>query len=305
MKRRSRTPKIVFSVVIAVLIIAGVAYFGYVFFKVENVKVEGFGKFTEVYITGLADIDPDTHMLSLDEEKVKTNIEEAEPYLEVVSVTKQLPQTVVIKVVERQPKVYIEHAGQYLLSDKDGNVLEIFSTLPEGKAYPVVSGFTIGGAALGKPITTEDTFKITVMGEIVSALESKKAAQSIVTIDLSDVNNIRMATDTGLNIKFGQADKVADKVKWIDKMLPQLSKDGRKTGMLDVSTGNSGIFKMDESDSQTSNGVQTEPDQPAEGDQNVEDKPANGDQPDGEGDQPAENGSSGTQDQAGGGGEEG
>ncbi len=301
MKRRSRTPKIVLGIVIAVLIIAGIGYFGYVFFKVENVEILGFGKFTEVYITGLADIDPDTHMLSLDEEKVKANIEEAEPYLEVVSVTKKLPQTVEIKVVERQPKVYIEHAGQYLLSDKEGNVLEMLSTLPEGKGYPVVSGFTISGAALGKQITTEDTFKITVMGEIISALDGKKAAQSIVSMDLSDVNNIRMTTDTGLNIKFGQADKVADKVKWIEKMLPQLSRDGRKTGVLDVSTGNSGIFKMDETTVQPSGGAQGD----QTGDQATGDQ-AGGDQATGDqasGDQATGDQASG--DQAGGGDEGG
>lgn len=265
MRKKSKTPKIVLSVVLLVLLIAGLGYFGYVFFKVEDVEVFGNGKFTAVYIKGLAKIDPDTHMLSLDEEKIKANIEEAEPYLEVVAVTKKLPQTVRIEVKERQPKAYVSYAQNYLLTDKDANILEMMTVLPEERLYPVVEGFSITGAALGRQINTEDTFKITVMGEILTALENRTAADTIVTIDLSDVNNIRMTALSGLSIKFGQADKIADKIKWIDKGLAQLTKDGRKTGVLDVTTGTSGTYRLGE-DEQTPQSNSVQQDHAADGD---------------------------------------
>ncbi len=249
MRRRSSAGKIILGIVLAVLAIAGLFYFGYVFFQVEEVEVAGNGKYTSIYIEGLADIPDETHMLMLDEEKVKENIESTEPYLEVLNVRKKMPKTVVIEVKERQPKALISYANNYLLTDIDANVLEIMEERPETH-MPVINGFAINAVALGKQISTDDAFKITVMSEILTALENRQLTDSIDQIDLSDVNNIRLTSVDGLAIKFGQSDKVVDKIKWIDKMLPTLNKEGRTTGVLDVSSGTFAVYKMDE-DEQT------------------------------------------------------
>jgi cell division protein FtsQ len=246
MRRRSGAGKVIVGIVLAVLAIAGLFYFGYVFFQVEEIEVTGNGKYTDIYIEGLADIPEETHMLMLDEEKIKENIEEAEPYLEVLNVRKKLPKTVAIEVKERQPKTLIAYANSYLLTDTDANVLEILDALPEDNHMPVINGFSIGAVALGKQIATEDTFKITVMGEILTAFENRQLTESIDQIDLSDINNIRLVSSDGLSIKFGQSDNVVDKIKWIDKMLPTLNKEGRTTGVLDVSSGTFAVYKKDE-----------------------------------------------------------
>lgn len=247
MKRRNYAGKIVLGIVIAVLAVAGLLYFGYVFFQAEEVEVLGNGKFTKIYIEGLAAIEPNTHMLKLDEEKIKEGIESKEPYLEVVSVKKHLPKTVVIEVKERQPKALIEYADNYYLVDSDANVLDIFTALPE-EVYPVVNGFSISGAALGKQITTEDTFKITVFGEIITAMENRKMLKTISEIDLSDINSIKMTAANGTSIKFGQADHITDKIKWIDNMLPRLESGNTTAGVLDVSSGAFPIYKKDPSE---------------------------------------------------------
>jgi hypothetical protein len=39
---------------------------------------------------------------------------------------------------------------------------------------------------------------------------------------------------------------VVDKIKWIDKMLPTLNKEGRTTGVLDVTSGTFATYRMDE-----------------------------------------------------------
>jgi len=249
MRRRSNAGKLILGIVIAVLAIAGLIYFGYVFFQAEVVEVEGNGKYTDIYIEGLADIEPETHMLMLDTDKIKQNIEEAEPYLEVLSVKKKIPKTVVIEVKERQPKALISYSDSYLLADGSANVLEILDALPEERLYPIIEGLTISAVSLGRQVGTEDTFKITVMGEILTALENRQLTDSIKSIDLSDINNIRMTSAEDLAIKFGQADKIVDKVKWIDKMLPTLKKDGRTSGVLDVSMGTFATYRMDESES--------------------------------------------------------
>lgn len=235
MRRRGNTAKVIVGMVLLILGIAALIYFGYVFFQAEKVEVVNNGKYTRIYIEGLADIPEGTHMLMLDEEQIKKNIEENEPYLEVVSIKKKFPQTVVVEVKERQPKAVIAYNDTFLLADMDANVLEILDEMP-AVHYPIVSGLTISGIALGQQVATEDTFKITVMGELLTALENRKLTESISQIDLADINNIRMMSMMGIEIKFGQADKITDKVRMIDNTLNTLKKEGRTSGILDVSS---------------------------------------------------------------------
>lgn len=246
MRHKSNVGRIILAVVIVVLVISGLIYFGYVFFQAEKVEVSGNGKYTDIYITNLANIPDETHMLMLNTEEIKSNIEEAEPYLEVLNIKKKLPQTVLIEVKERQPKALIAYADKFLLADDEGNILEILDELPENRKYPVVQGFAVGSVSLGRTIGTDDTFKITVMSEILTALENRQITDSIYSIDLSDINNIKMQTPDNLSIKFGQADKIVDKIKWIDRMLPTLKRDGRTSGVLDVSAGTFATYKKDE-----------------------------------------------------------
>ena len=246
MRHKSNIGKIIIAVVIIVLVTAGIIYFGYVFFQAEKVEVSGNGKYTDIYITNLANIPDETHMLMLNTEEIKANIEESEPYLEVLNIKKKLPQTVLIEVKERQPQALIAYVDKFLLADDNGNILEILDELPENRKYPVIEGFAVSSVSLGRTIGTDDTFKITVMSEILTALENRQITDSIYSIDLSDINNIRMLTPDNLSIKFGQADKIVDKIKWIDRMLPTLKRDGRTSGVLDVSAGTFATYKKDE-----------------------------------------------------------
>jgi len=235
--------KTILAVVLIILLLAGAGYFVYVYFQVENVDVKGNASYDASYIVKLADVPPKTHMFMVDTEKIKENIE-TEPYLQVDGIAKSYPKTLVITVTERVPKALILYADKYLLVDGSANVLEILDAPPEQQQYPVVSGITINSVNLGKAIDTEDTFKISVLADILAEMENKDLYATISTIDLSDVNNIRMQSYDGMMIKFGQSDKIADKMKWIKKMLPKLAADGNTSGVYDVTSGTSGTYRM-------------------------------------------------------------
>lgn len=250
--------KTILAVVLTILILAGAGYFIYVYFQVEDVEVKGTAKYDASYVVKLADVPPKTHMFLVDTEQIKENIE-AEPYLQVDSIVKAYPKTLVINVTERTPKALILYADKYLLVDGEANVLEILDEQPE-QQYPVVSGITINSVNLGKIIDTEDTFKISVLSDLLKEMETKELFATISTIDLSDINNIKMQSYDGMTIKFGQSDKISDKMKWIKKMLPKLASDGNTSGVYDVTSGTSGTYRMtDDAAAQTAG-----PDAPTE-----------------------------------------
>ncbi len=241
-QRKSNVGKIILAVVLIILLLAGAGYFVYVYFQVEDVTVKGTAKYDTSYVVKLADVPPKTHMFMVDSDKIKENIE-TQPYLQVDGIAKSYPKTLVITVSEREPKALILYADKYLLVDGSANVLEILDAPPE-QQYPVVSGITIDSVNLGKAIGTEDTFKVSVLSDILKEMGAKELYATISTIDLSDINNIRMQSYDGMMIKFGQSDKIADKMKWIKKMLPKLAADGNTSGVYDVTSGTSGTYRM-------------------------------------------------------------
>lgn len=249
--------KIILAVVLIVLILTGAAYFTYVYFQVEDIKVEGASTFSSGDIAKLADIQPKTHMFFVNTEEIKEKIE-AEPHIEVNSITKQYPKTLVVNITERIPEAITQHSDQFLLLDINANVMEMSPQQQEGQ-YPLVTGFAIDAANLGKQISTQDAFKVTVYTELITTMNDKEIKDQIATIDLTDVNNIKMTTREGLAIKFGQADKITDKVKLIKKMLPKVNASGE----IDVSLGAFATTKLDKEDASASQPPQdTQPGEP-------------------------------------------
>ncbi|MEA4852814.1 MAG: FtsQ-type POTRA domain-containing protein [Christensenella sp.] len=241
-RRQRGVGKKVLAVVLAILILAGAGYFIYVYFQVENVTVSGNSAFDTSSIVKLADIQPKTHMFLVDADEIAQKIEQ-EPYLKVNSVIKQYPKTIAIDVSERQPKALVEYAGQYLLIDGEANVLEILNEKPEVQ-YPVVTGIAADSVSLGKPIDTQDSFKISVLSDLLAELESKELFSKIASIDLSNINSIQMKSYEGMDIRFGQSDKIPEKMKLIKRMLPKLAADGNTSGIFDVSSGTSATYRM-------------------------------------------------------------
>lgn len=259
MKERRKTHSIgktILAVVIVILLLAGAGYFTYVYFQVDHIKVTGNSVFSAGEIAKLADIQPKTHMFFVDTEEIKQKIE-TEPHVEVNSITKEYPKTLVVDITERVPEAVTSFSDQFLLLDVNANVMEMHPEQPEG-TYPLVTGFAIDAVNLGKQISTQDGFKVTVYSELITALDDKEIKDKIATIDLSDINNIKLTTRDGLSIKFGQSDKITDKVKIIKKMLPKVNASGE----LDVSLGISATTKLNKDDEPQ------EPQEPAEPDPN-------------------------------------
>ena len=251
--------KTILTVVLIILLLAGAGYFVYAYFQVENIKITGtHPTFSNSDIAKLAEIEPKTHMFFVNEDEIKERIE-AESYLEVKDIAKDYPKTLVIEVEERTAAAVIPYAEQYLLADVHANVLEMLSELP-AEQYPVVTGFSIEAVNLGEQLSTQDSFKVNVYSEILTALQERELAEQIETIDLTDINNIKMRTREGLDIKFGQADKVADKVKMIKRMIPKLAASGDITGTLDVTLGISATYQLNGDEAAVPSEDTTQPD---------------------------------------------
>lgn len=258
--KKNKRRRNVGPVIIILIILALAGFAGYNFFQVKHVEVQGNSQYGSDYIVSLANIEEETHMLKVDEKKIKENIE-SNPYLELVEVDYKLPDTVVLTVAERQPVCLIDYAGNLLLLDRQLIVLAVDGQAEAGN-YPAIQGIVIDAVNLGKQIGAADTFKISVATSILDEMKSAEILNMATIIDLTDVNVIRMSTNGGPAILFGQSDLVAEKVRWIKKTLPSLLSEGKTTGTLDVSAGTFATYRLP--DGTQDNGQDDTPTEPPE-----------------------------------------
>ena len=230
-------------IIMAAVAIAGIGYFVHEYFQVHTVLAAGNARFTSAYVEAIADVEEGTHMLSLNMEQIRQNIMEAEPYLQVVGVRRQLPDTVIIEVSERRPAAYRPYGASWLLIDINTDILEITetNTVPE---CPVVEGISVDNPEIGALLETQDAFKISVMQEILQDLDQRDLFALIAVVDLTNINNITMESRDGLEIRLGQAERIGDKIKWVQNRLPALAREGQSDGLLDVSSGSFATYTM-------------------------------------------------------------
>ena len=242
--KKNKRRRNVGPVIIILIILALAGFAGYNFFQVKHVEVQGNSQYGSDYIAALANIEEEIHMLKVDEKKIKENIE-SNPYLELTEIDYKLPDTVVLTVTERQPICIIDYAGNMLLLDRQLIVLSTDGLADAGK-YPMLQGIVIDAVNLGKQIGAADAFKMSVATSLLDELKNAEIINMVTAIDLTDVNVIRMNTNGGPSLLFGQSDLVAEKVKWIKKTLPSLISEGKITGTLDVSAGTFATYRLPE-----------------------------------------------------------
>lgn len=147
-KRRSRKKAAVLLLVLLILFSAA-AYLGYTYLRAENIHVEGNKEKTEEYILNLSGVKPGTHLFNINSNTVAKNLEQ-DPFLRLESIDVTLPDKVTIKVTERERGAVVLFQGNFIVLDKDSNILEIKSEMSEEAAYPMISGLNVTAFDLGR-----------------------------------------------------------------------------------------------------------------------------------------------------------
>ena len=92
-------------------------------FEVKSVEILGMKEVDELKVYNMIFQSEDLSMPMIDIEKIRTDIIQ-NGWVEDVRVTRRLPDTLVVEVVERLPIAVWQNDGQYALVDKNGIVLE-------------------------------------------------------------------------------------------------------------------------------------------------------------------------------------
>lgn len=92
-------------------------------FQVKKVEVHGVQRMDEMMVYAIALDEVDRSMVTLDLARVRNDVQRL-GWVSDARVSRRLPDTLVVDIIERQPSAIWQHDGQLRLIDAEGNVLE-------------------------------------------------------------------------------------------------------------------------------------------------------------------------------------
>jgi cell division protein FtsQ len=217
-----------------IFLIAFVGFIGYKYFRVAKIEVEGNVNLDSSYVATLSGIVTDENLFAINDDKVADYIN-SDPYLEFFDLKRIYPSTVRIEVYERIPVALIIGSSNNYIVDKEGNVLE--STNTNEYNLVTINGILLSSAVPGEKLLTQNAYDFDALVNIIRDVKYNELLIVITKIDLSDINNIKMVTKEGINISFGQAERVSEKIVWINAVLKELEEKGITKGKINVTSG--------------------------------------------------------------------
>ena len=193
-------------------------------FDAKHIRVEGAVSLRPDDVRGLAGIAPSTNVFHLQPDEVTARLL-ADPWIASATVAKDLPNTVVLTVVERHPVGVIDATGQPSVLASDGTILPASTaTAATTETLPSVD------AALGMPDETQRAAAAALLGAL-DPVVAHRVTDLTVGQDLSETLTLR----DGVSIDAGMPGEEAAKATALRAVLRWAATGGHPLASVDVS----------------------------------------------------------------------
>ena len=166
------------------------------------------------------------------EKNIKEDIEKKLPFAEITYIKKKLPNKILIKVKKISGFAAFKSEEGHVITDEALKVLEI---IPEVESSLIsVDGVNLKNYSPGEILSLKNEQQKNVLFDILRYL-NKNSLNSITSIDLGDLENIKMVYENRILVKFGDKKDLEDKVKTMAHILKEKIKND-ESGELDLSS---------------------------------------------------------------------
>lgn len=233
---RKRHSKRAAALLISMIVLIGiVGFLGYQFIRADEIAVRGAESFDAPYVIALSGIRTGTHIFRVDKRAAAAGIAQ-DPHLVLQDIEYTFPNKITIVVSERKEAACFEFMGTYVITDYSGIILGHVESSEQPQHLPVIRGINVTEFALGAKIRTDDTFKQNIMAILLENTTAYQLTDLVREIDLTDTNSITLGLSNGMQVIFGQADQIEEKLAWLQNILKELESQGKTGGTIDLSS---------------------------------------------------------------------
>lgn len=188
-KRKMRRIAIKYSFVFVLFIFAIILFLLSPVFYIKNIEVEGNSKISSEQIKALLQIDSTTNIFEESNNKVNEKLKENK-YIEKANISRVLPSTLKVNVIEREVEYLLEYANSYAYTDKNGNILEISANPVDGKVK--ILGYSTKKLNEHDKLEESDIKKLNNVSIILQSAEQFEIKDKITSINISDENDYQI-----------------------------------------------------------------------------------------------------------------
>ncbi|MBT8490748.1 MAG: FtsQ-type POTRA domain-containing protein [Deltaproteobacteria bacterium] len=228
-KLKRRSGKIFREIVKAVTLIITVGFIAFVmvyvynciitisYFELRDITVRGNERVTEKKVLNLADIEPQSNILTLNLKDISRSVE-TDPWIKDTAIGREFPDRLVIEVRERDPAAFVLVDGSLYIMDWDGSVFKKFSNR-DNVHLPILNGIYKGGT-----VKRDLMKKALVLLRFLSANRDFPGMRHVSEIFGDDIYGFSLFARRGLCLQLG----FGDYGRKLKRLKPVLMDLGRK-----------------------------------------------------------------------------
>lgn len=211
-----------------------------IFLQVGSIEVRGNSHYTAQEIAEAAGIEEGDNLFFVNRFAAVGGIIAKLPYVETVSITTQLPGTVILEITESQALAYVELESQRWIIDRSCKVLAQDSS-DESAGLIRVTGLTPSNPEVGETVVPSDgnSAAVETLAEMLDQLQRRGMAELATGIDISDPGAPRMDYGGRFTVLFGSAESINYQFAKLESALSQLKSADR--GTLDLGESGEGV----------------------------------------------------------------
>ncbi len=209
-------------------------------FTIINIVVEGNNNVSKEEIIRLSSIYYGQNIFRINKKKSMRDILQ-NPYAEYIKISRNLPRTVTIDIIERKPIAVVPYVGSYLSIDKNGIILEV-NTKIKNKDVPIIQGLKFSNFKIGDKLDLEVKQQFDTTLNIINAVNKAEFVNEVSGIIMVDTDNLKMTTRKGITILLGNNNNIEYKVSFAKTMYDDASQKYVK-GTIDITHYGNPVFK--------------------------------------------------------------
>lgn len=239
--RRRISPDAWKKIVIMAAVIVAVIVSMVIFFRVRTVEVEGNRYYSAQEIIDAASVMDGDNLLTLSRGEIAGNVIAKLPYIKNVRVTRQLPDSVVLRVTEYESTYAIKDTnGDYYLITAAGKATEQLGER-DARSHIVVEEMTIYPPTIGEVVTptcaegkeAEAKLRLSALLQLLQEIENAELSKYVVSVQVPSAYQLSLWYGDRFEVRLGNRDKLAYKLEFLKVVISQ-QKD-YVSGVIDLS----------------------------------------------------------------------
>lgn len=192
-----------------------------VFFPIKKINVSGSKKYDAETIIEQSALMGE-NLIITSERKLEENLRKKLPYIDEISLKKDMPDTVSIKITDAKEYASYKVSGKYYVVSRKGYVLRTSKTLPDGTIEIITKAKATKN---GEKIQFSDKKSKKLTEELMGYLNEHKI--KINSINLKNKSRITVRVEGRFDVSFGTVDFLERKCAHLAKMIDEIDKDAR------------------------------------------------------------------------------